>query len=159
MDATQKMHVVREYLANALDWKSAHIGMDDVFGRFGPATYGVRVEPLPYSAWQLVEHMRITQRDILDFCRDPSYQEPHWPDDYWPTEAAPAGSAHWDTALQAFRQDLADMKRLVSDEGIDLLAPIPHGDGQTYLREALLVIDHNAYHLGQLVVLWRLVAR
>lgn len=158
MKAALDMHALREHLVRALDWRSAHLGTDEVVGQFGPENYGVKFDPLPYSAWQLVEHMRITQRDILDFCRDPSYQEPQWPDAYWPTESAPARPSDWETALLSFQSDLADMKRLVADPSIDLFATIPHGDGQTYLREALLVIDHNAYHLGALVVLWRLLA-
>ena len=150
-------HPLRELLVRAMDWESAHIGMDTVFSRFGPTSYGARIEGLPYTPWQLLEHMRLTQRDILDFCRDPDYHEPSWPDDYWPYETAPADANHWEQAVLQFKSDLAEMKSLIADPGLDLHATIPHGTGQTYLREAVLIIDHNAYHLGQLVVLWRLV--
>lgn len=149
---------LREHLVRALDWRAAHLGLDEVVGRFGPDTYGARVRSLPYTAWQIVQHMRLTQRDILDFCRDANYREPRWPEDYWPAKDAPHRPAEWETALLSFHSDLADMKQFIADPSIDLFATIPHGDGQTYLREALLVIDHNAYHLGQLVILWRLLS-
>ena len=150
---------LRTILIQALDWQSAHLSIEDVLARFGPESYGQRVYGLPYSPWQLVEHMRLTQRDILDFCRDPDYEEPRWPDDYWPAEVAPASPSAWDTALADFKADLESMKQLITDPAIDLFDKIPHGDGQTYIREALLVVDHNAYHLGQLVVLWRLISK
>lgn len=150
-------HPLRELLVRALDWESAHLGLDEVMSRFSAATYGRRVTGLPYTAWQLLEHMRLTQRDILNFCRDPSYEEPRWPDDYWPPEPAPESGSAWETSALSFKSDLAEMKQLVADPATDLHRAIPHGSGQTYLREALLIIDHNAYHLGQLVVLWRLL--
>jgi len=96
--------------------------------------------------------MRITQHDILDFCRNPGYTEMTWPDDYWPKSAEPPSERAWDDSIAAFRDDRAALEALAGDESIDLFATIPHGDGQTYLRELLLVADHNAYHLGQLVM-------
>lgn len=117
---------------------------------------GNRVEGLPYSIWQLLEHLRFAQQDILDFCRNPNYQEPDWPDDYWPAEAAPPDQAMLDKTLKAIRRDLEAMVQLVQDTENDLFAVIPHGNGQTLLREAMLVAEHNAYHLGQVVVLRRL---
>ena len=95
--------------------------------------------------------MRITQHDILDFCRNAGYTEMTWPDDYWPKSAEPPSERAWDDSIAAFRDDRAALEALAADESIDLFATIPHGDGQTYLRELLLVADHNAYHLGQLV--------
>lgn len=116
-----------------------------------------QVTELPYTIWQLLEHLRFTQHDILDFCRNPNYKEPNWPDDYWPSETAPANQEALDTALQQFRKDLDKMIALVKDEKSDLYAPIPHGTGQTLLREAMLVATHNAYHIGEIVVLRRLL--
>lgn len=101
--------------------------------------------------WQLLEHLRITQHDILEFWRNPDYKEMTWPDDYWPAHAAPPGAAAWDESIAAFRRDREELKQRVADSKVDLFAAIPHGTGQTYLREALLVADHNAYHIGQLV--------
>lgn len=149
---------LRNMLVRVLDWSSAHLPLDEVVSQFGPSTYGKRVHGLPYTAWQLLEHMRLTQFDILDFCRNPQYEEPHWPDDYWPTELDPSDPAAWDKSVERFKSDLEAMKNLVAEPGLDLFSEIPHGTGQTYLREALLIIDHNAYHLGQLVVLWRLLS-
>ena len=103
------------------------------------------------AAWEIVEHMRLTQRDILDFCVKSDYSEPHWPDDYWPKSAAPPSDEAWDRSLAAYKDDLAAVQRLATDPSIDLFATIPHGKGQTYLRELLLVADHTAYHVGQLV--------
>ena len=113
----------------------------------------MRVAGFPHSAWELVEHLRITQRDILDFCRDPNYVEPKWPDDYWPKSPEPPSERAWDESIAAFREDRAALEALAADGSIDLFAKIPHGSGQTYLRELVLVADHNAYHLGQLVML------
>jgi hypothetical protein len=99
--------------------------------------------------------MRLTQRDILDFCVNPAYEEPHWPDDYWPKSPEPPTPAAWDASIAAFREDREALQALAADESIDLFAKIPHGQGQTYMREFLVVADHNAYHLGQLVAVRR----
>ena len=112
---------------------------------------------LPYSPWQLLEHLRITQQDILEFCRNPKYVEKHWPDDYWPATPGPPKPGSWANSIKEFRQDQKALQRLASDPSVDLLAKIPHGTGQTYLRELLLVADHNAYHLGQMVAVRRLL--
>ena len=150
-------HPLRELLVRALDWESAHLSLDEVVGRFDSMNYGRRIVGLPYTAWQLLEHMRLTQRDILDFCRNADYVEPTWPGDYWPRETAPPNGGDWEKAVLMFKSDLAEMKGIVADPDQNLHATIPHGTGQTLLREALLLIDHNAYHLGQLVILWRLL--
>ncbi|WP_022836805.1 DinB family protein, partial [Salisaeta longa] len=105
---------------------------------------------LPHSGWELVEHLRIAQRDILDFCQADAYEQPAWPDDYWPAAAAPPSENAWHDSLQQIRDDHAALCTLVRDTP-DLMAVVPHGETQTFLREALLVADHNAYHLGQLV--------
>jgi hypothetical protein len=148
---------LRSHLVRVLDWQDAHAGFDAVVDGIPPQRRGTAPAGLPYSAWQLVEHMRLAQRDILDFCRDRDYREPHWPDDYWPRAAAPESEEAWQRSLAAFRADREAMKRLAADPDVDLFAAIPHGTGQTYLREVLLVADHNAYHLGQLVMVRRLL--
>jgi len=148
---------LRAQLARLLEWEDAHAGFDAAVDGLAPAFQGVRPEGLPYSAWQLLEHMRLTQRDILDFCRDPGYVEPAWPDDYWPREPAPPDPAAWARSVAAFREDREALRQLAADPGVDLFTRIPHGSGQTYLRELLLVADHTAYHVGELIVLRRLL--
>lgn len=106
-----------------------------------------------HTAWQLLEHLRIAQNDILEFSRDPKYVSPKWPEGYWPKEIAPPTSEAWDDTIAAFEKDHQAFGKLISDPAQDLLAKFPHGDGQTLLREALLIIDHNSYHVGQLVML------
>ena len=148
---------LRQHLLNALDAKGAHLDFDAAIRDLPAGVRGRRPEGLPYSPWELLEHLRFTQHDILDFCHNPDYTEPDWPDDYWPETSAPPSPYAWDASADAFRRDLQTMKDLVADPDTDLYATIPHGDGQTYLREVLLVIDHNAYHLGQLVAVRRLL--
>jgi hypothetical protein len=146
---------VRAQLKRILGWQDAHVGFEKAVEGLAPKLRGVRAEGLPHSAWELVEHMRLTQRDILDFCRDPNYHEPKWPDDYWPTSPEPPSERAWDESIAKFREDRAGMEALAMDESIDLFATIPHGTGQTYIREILVVADHNSYHLGQLVLVRR----
>jgi hypothetical protein len=112
---------------------------------------------IPYSPWMLLEHLRICQWDILDFSRNPKYRHMKWPEAYWPNSAAPPSAAAWTRSIAAFKRDRRAMERLVANPKTDLYAPIPWGDGQTILREALLVADHNAYHVGQLIVVRRLL--
>lgn len=147
---------LREGLARQLDWQEAHHNLDTILLGWPPALYGVQPEGLPYSGWQLLEHLRIAQHDILDFCRNPDYTQPDWPDDYWPREAAPPSPGAWDDSLMQIRSDRRAMQKLIHNTD-DLFATIPHGEGQTYLREALLLADHNAYHLGQLLLVRRLL--
>jgi uncharacterized damage-inducible protein DinB len=106
-----------------------------------------------YSAWQLVEHIRLAHADILEFCAAPSYRERKWPDDYWPADAAPPDNPSWNASIKAYRRDLQALQQLAANPAIDLFAVVPHGTTQTYLREILLVADHTAYHVGQLVAL------
>jgi hypothetical protein len=110
-----------------------------------------------HSPWQLLEHLRLAQWDILDFSRNAKYQALKWPDDYWPKEKAPADEKAWDKSVRAFKRDLKEMCALVEDPKTDLFAKISHGDGQTILREALLAADHNAYHIGQLVLVRKML--
>jgi DinB superfamily len=147
---------VREQLAAVLAWQDAHVGFDKAVAGIPVEARGKRPPGLPYSAWQLLEHMRIAQRDILEFCQDPNYRELNWPDDYWPHSPEPPDAGAWDESLRQFREDRAAMQAIATGTG-DLLAKIPHGTGQTYLREVLLVADHNAYHVGELVLLRRLL--
>jgi hypothetical protein len=131
--------------------EGAHLSFDEAVKGFPIELRGAKPKGAPHTPWQLLEHLRIAQWDILDFSRNPAYQEMKWPDDYWPKTEAPPSVAAWDRSVEQFRRDLKAMEELVSDASVDLTARIPHGTGQTLLREALLVADHNSYHLGQLV--------
>jgi uncharacterized damage-inducible protein DinB len=148
---------VRDHLARALSWAEAHMSLDDAVADLPVPLRGRKPDALPYSPWQLLEHIRITQHDILDFCRNPKYKEIAWPDDYWPQSAAPPSDTAWDASVRQIRKDRAGLEALARDESLDLAARIPHGTGQTYLREILLVIDHTAYHMGELIVVRRLL--
>jgi hypothetical protein len=148
---------LREHLLYLLPGGGAHLSFDEAFAGFPPETRGQKPDGAPHTAWQLLEHIRIAQWDILEFSRNPHHVSPDFPRGYWPTEDAPPDAAAWDRSIEAFRVDLQAMQDLVADPSTDLFAPIPHGDGQTILREALLVADHNAYHLGQVVLLRRLL--
>lgn len=147
----------RELLARLLAWEDAHVGYDAAVADIPIALRGKPPTGLPYSAWQLVEHLRITQQDILNFCRNPSYEELEWPKDYWPASPAPASEAAWNDSLAAFRRDREALQQLAADPTIDLTARIPHGSGQTYARELALVADHSSYHVGQLVLVRRVM--
>jgi uncharacterized damage-inducible protein DinB len=146
---------LRRYLTRLLDWEDAHVSFDAAVLGIGSTHRGRTASGLPHSPWQLLEHLRITQRDILDFCREPKYVEKRWPDDYWPREAAPSHDAAWDESVSAFRKDREALQQLALDPGVDLLSRVPNGDGQTYLRELILVADHTSYHVGQLVLVRR----
>ena len=142
---------LRKQLVELLRMEGAHLSFDDAVADFPIKLRGVKPKGAPHTPWQLLEHLRIAQWDILDFSRNPDYQEMKWPDDYWPKTEAPPDAAAWDKSVAQFRRDLKAIEELVSDAGTDLTARIPHGTGQTLLREVLLVADHNSYHLGQLV--------
>jgi hypothetical protein len=148
---------LRKQLLELLNGGNAHLNFDAAIADLPVALRGVRPDRVPHSPWRLLEHMRIAQWDILEFSRNPRHVSPKWDKEYWPEGDAPPDSTAWEKSVDAFRADLQAMKDLVSDPGTDLFAPIPHGQGQTILREALLVADHNAYHLGQLVVVRRLL--
>ena len=147
---------LREQLARLLDWHEAHAGFDKAVDGMPPGLCGLTPPGLPHSPWQILEHIRIAQQDILDFCVNPAYQEKTWPDDYWPSAAPPDASA-WRESVAACRRDRAALQALVRDPRTDLFATIPHGTGQTFLREVLLVADHASYHVGQLVLVRRLL--
>jgi uncharacterized damage-inducible protein DinB len=148
---------IREQLARVLTWEDAHTSFDSAVAGLPPRLRGTQPAGLPYSPWQLLEHLRITQHDILDFCRNPDYAELDWPDDYWPAGASPPDAEAWDNSVREFQRDRSTLQQLSSDPKIDLESRIPHGSGQTYLRELLLAADHAAYHLGELVVVRRLL--
>jgi hypothetical protein len=148
---------LREHLRRLLEWGDAHVTFDKAVAGIPVKLRGSKPKGLPHSPWQLVEHLRIAQADILEFCRNPSYKELRWPDDYWPSAAAPSSNSAWDTSLRRFRHDRKELQELAMDRTIDLGAPIPHGNGQTYLREIVLAADHAAYHIGQLVLVRRLL--
>ncbi len=144
---------LRKHLADLLHMKGAHATFDAVVTGFPAALRGTKPPGAPHSAWQLLEHMRLAQHDILDFSRNPDYQDKTFPDDYWPAAEAPPNEEAWDESIQQFQNDLREMEELIADTKRDLLVKLPHGEGQTLLREALVVADHNSYHLGQLMYL------
>jgi hypothetical protein len=151
---------MRDHLARSLDWGEAHVDFDKAVAGLAPELRGRRVHGLPHSAWEILEHLRIAQHDILDFARNPKYEELTWPDEYWPASPEPPSAAAWDESVAAFRRDRDAVKTLAIDTSIDLAAKIPYADkaSQTYMRAVLLVLDHNAYHVGELVLLRRLLA-
>jgi hypothetical protein len=148
---------LRKTLAELLRMKGAHLSLHEAVSDFPPTLRGVKPPGAPHTAWQLLEHMRITQEDILDFSRNPKYKEKAFPDDYWPATEAPPSEQAWSKSIETFDEDLRQMQELIAETKHDLLAKIPHGTGQTLLREALLVADHNAYHLGQLMFLRKIL--
>jgi uncharacterized damage-inducible protein DinB len=148
---------LRTHLARALDWKDARVTFQMAVADVSVDLRGRRPSEWPHSLWQLLEHLRLAQHDILDFCRNAEYAELEWPDDFWPSRPEPPSPDAWDASVSAFLADLDALKQLARDPAIDLFAKIPHGAGQTYLRELLLLIDHNAYHIGQIVALRRVL--
>jgi hypothetical protein len=150
--------VVRQLLV-LLQGGQAHIGFDAATRDFPTPLRGTVPDKLPYSAWQLLEHMRITQRDILNFSAPPTggYHAINWPEDYWPQSPEPPSPGAWDHTIAAIRADRKHFEELLEKPGVDLVKPFRWGDGQNLLREALLIADHTAYHLGELIVLRRLL--
>jgi hypothetical protein len=148
---------LREHLLYLLNGGGAHARFDDVVKNWPEDLRGAKPNGLPHSAWMLVDHLRLAQWDILEFSRNSKHKSPEWPKGYWPKTEAPPSAAEWNKSVQQFRKDLKSMQALVANPKTDLYARIPWGDGQTILREALLLADHNAYHLGQLVDVRRLL--
>jgi hypothetical protein len=148
---------LRRHLLNLLHGKGAHVDFDAAVNGFPLDLRGKRPEGAAHSPWEILEHMRIAQWDILEFSRDAKHVSPDWPGGYWPKTPAPPDAHAWDKSIRAFRADLKAMCDLVEDPSTDLYARIPHGEGQTILREALLVADHNSYHLGEFVQTRRLL--
>ena len=148
---------LREHVIYLLEGGGAHAKFDDVIEDLPPNLRGTRPDQFPHTAWMLLEHLRLAQWDILEFSRNARHVSPEWPKGYWPPTEAPSSDAAWGKSIQQFRRDLKAMQLLVADPKTDLFGRIPWGDGQTILREALLLADHNAYHLAQLVDLRRLL--
>ncbi len=147
--------LLRRQLRDLFGWGDAHVTLDKAVKGIPPRLRGVVPAGLPHSAWQLVEHIRIAQADILEFCVGRKYRHKKWPDDYWPKSPAPRNAAAWTRSLAAIRRDRRVFQRMASNRSIDLFARVPNGDGQTYLREILLATDHEAYHVGQIVLVRR----
>jgi DinB superfamily len=148
---------LRDHLLSLLRGKNAHISFVDFVTDFPAGACGQKIVGLPYTAWQVLEHMRIAQWDILEFCRSAEHVSPKWPEGYWPKPDDVGNAELWKETVEKFRNDLNQMIDLVADPATDLFANIPHGKGQTILREALLIADHNSYHLGVLLVMSRII--
>ena len=148
---------LRQHLIYLLSGGGAHLSFDSAIADWPVKLRGVKPAGAPHSPWQLLEHMRIAQWDILEFSRSATHVSPEFPDGYWPPGELPPDKEAWDKSVKTFRADLKAMQDLVTDPLTDLFSPIPHGEGQTILREALLIADHNAYHLGQLVTVRKLL--
>jgi len=144
---------LRDQLLALLKGNQAHADFDSAIGDWPVQLAGVKVANFPHTAWMLLEHMRLAQWDLLEFCRNPKYKAQKWPDDYWPASEAPPSEQAWTASMAAFKKDLKTVESVVTNAKIDLHSRIPWGEGQTILREILLVTDHNSYHLGQLVML------
>jgi hypothetical protein len=144
--------LLRQQLAKMLDWGEAHVDFQTVLDDLPFELQGRVPDGMPHSAWQLLEHMRIASWDIVEFSRGAQHKSPKWPEGYWPATVAPPDNKAWKRSVDSFLDDLEGMRKLISDPKRDLFEPLAHGSGQTLLREALLAADHNAYHLGQLVL-------
>lgn len=155
MDVNGK--VLRDQLSRLLERSEAHTGFDAAVADIAPEARGVRPQGLPHSAWELLEHIRLAQSDIFEFCQDAVYIDRAWPADYWPSTPEPSSPQAWDESVEAVRSDREALQRLISDPSVDLFDTVPHGTTQTYLREVLVAADHNAYHVGQLMVVRRLL--
>ena len=148
---------LRDHLLELLHGGNAHTTFDDAVNGFPVELAGVRPEGAPHSAWELIEHIRIAQEDILRFSQSDAHKSPPWPKGYWPGFPGPAREGQWQETVDAVRRDLAEFESLLKDPAQDLFRKLPWGEGQTLLREALLLADHNAYHVGQLVLVRRLL--
>jgi uncharacterized damage-inducible protein DinB len=147
------MDPLRQHLISAIEGSQAHADFASAVKDFPEVHRGKKPAGASHSAWQLLEHLRLAQHDILEFSRDSTHQSPKWPEGYWPNEPTPPTPTAWDESIASFHKDRKAFLNLLSDPETDLYAPFPHGDGQTLLREALLILDHNSYHTGQLIML------
>jgi hypothetical protein len=155
--SSDQTKALREQLVQAMRGDQSHITFQTAIGDFPIELAGVKPESAPHTAWQLLEHMRIAQQDILEFSRNPKHQSPDWPEGYWPSTSAPPDKTAWEASINAFRKEAQAMEDLIFDPKQDLFQPIEGGSGQTLLREALVLAAHNSYHLGQLVFLKKLL--
>lgn len=149
--------LIRQQLTAVLQKSYAHADFDHAINQLDLNSAGIKLPHLPYSIWQLVEHIRIAQQDIVDFSENRNYKPLKWPEGYWPKENAPENEQKWQDSLQEIKKSSADFTALINDEQLDLLKPFPHGDGQNLFREAILIIDHLSYHTGQIVLIRRLL--
>jgi uncharacterized damage-inducible protein DinB len=147
----------RRIVASALSWDQAHATLDATLEKLPGELRGKRPDGLKHSIWELLDHIRRTQRDLLEFCTNDDYEDPKWPDDYWPPSPAPDSDDAWSECIDAIHADAAAFAVFVVDESRDLTAKIPHGTGQTYLRTVLVSIDHTAHHAGQIIDVRRLL--
>lgn len=147
------MDQIRQHLVDLLAGKGAHLEFEKAVAGFPVALRGKKVRNAPHTAWQLLEHIRIAQWDILEFSRNPKHVSPEWPEEYWPPTPAPPKAADWAKSVRQIVQDREAMQKLISNPKLDLVARLPHGDGQTVMREVFIMADHMSYHLGQLVFL------
>ncbi|WP_299284969.1 DinB family protein [uncultured Mucilaginibacter sp.] len=149
--------LLRQQLAGLLQKSYAHVNFEQAIEGLELKSIGAQVPHLPYTIWQLAEHIRIVQQDMLNFSEDKNYQPLNWPEDYWPKEAAPANQQEWQNTLAEIKKSQAAFTALINDEQLDLLKPFPHGEGQSLFREAVMIIDHLSYHTGQIVLIRRLL--
>ena len=148
----------RSIIASSLDWEQAHSKLESVVKGLPPSLQGVRPTGYPHSPWELLEHIRITQSDLLEFCRNPEYEEKlAWPQDYWPPTPAPPTADAWEKTISDYRRDREALARFTKETKVDLTEKIPRGTGQTYLRTILVAVDHASYHIGQIVSVRRLL--
>ena len=147
----------RDIVASALDWEQAHVRLTGAVAGLKPELRGRQPQGLPYSVWQLLDHIRRTQRDLLDFMTAEHYEEPKWPEGYWPSTPEPPSGAAWDECLAAIARDTKALADFTTSTTLDLTTRIPRGTGQTYLRTVLVAVDHMAYHVGQILVVRRLL--
>jgi hypothetical protein len=150
---TEQERVLREHLRALLEGGHAHMTFEDAVANFPRQDMNTNPPHVPYTPWHVIEHLRITQWDILEFIRNPEHISPDWPEGYWPPKDAKADAATWDQTIASFLADLQALREMATDPSVDLYTPIPHGSGQTILREILLVADHNAYHIGEFAIL------
>jgi uncharacterized damage-inducible protein DinB len=148
---------LRSLLLEQLEGRNAHVDFNQAVQGLTFKQSGIRVEGIPHTIWELIEHIRIGQEDILEFCKNPDYNALDWPDDYWPERSKPESQEEFEKSVQAVQDGMAEMRELIRDPQTNLQHPFPHGDGQTLFREAMLIVDHNAYHIGQIVLIRRLL--
>jgi uncharacterized damage-inducible protein DinB len=155
--ATETHDEIRAIVASALDWDQAHATFEAAVADVPRDLRGTRPQNFPHSAWELLEHIRITQEDLADYMERADYHALKWPDEYWPATPAPPSDSAWEESIAAVRRDCARLKGLAMLPSIDLASPIPWGEGRTYLRTLLVAVDHTAYHVGQIVAVRRLL--
>lgn len=148
---------IRSLLLEQLEGRNAHVDFNQAVQGLTYKQVGIRVEDVPHTIWELIEHIRIAQDDILEFCKNADYEALDWPNDYWPEKSKPESQEQFERSVQLVQDGIEEMRTLIRDPQTNLQKPFSHGDGQTLFREALLIVDHNAYHIGQIVLIRRLL--